>query len=310
MTPRRILAFDGGGIRGVWSLALARALEERLGTSLHAAVDVVAGTSIGATLACAVAADLPLRHVQGLVATHAAQIFPKPWPWGGLMRPKYDPTPLRDVLADLFGGSMFGALPIRTLVPVYDVAAQDALVLDSLHPGHGRLSIVDVCLASAAAPTYFPAVPLTIGTRRVVCIDGGVAANNPALVAWALDQARHRGEPAIVVSIGTGKKCRPVAESAACRAGAFAWVRSHDLIGTFLAGPSDVGDDVCLQAVTRGNYFRLQTPLSIASDDLDDASPGNLGRLLDEATDYCAARGGDLTLDLAAVALLGARHAA
>lgn len=304
---RRLLTFDGGGIRGLWSVAVLAALEERLQQRAGAIVDTVAGTSIGSILACAVAGGMPAVELRARVRRHARAIFPRPWPWAGAFRPKYDPAPLRAVLRDLFGAALFGTLPRRVLVPVYDVATQDALVLDSTRDAHAALPIVDVCLASAAAPTFFPAVPLTIADRAVVCIDGGLAANNPALVAWAADDARHPMTRSVLVSIGTGRRCRPVSAAVARRAGAVAWLR-RDLVGTMLAGPADLVDDACRHVVTPGRYFRLQTTLALASDAMDDASEANLARLEAEARAYQGERGGDLVLDLAADALLSAQR--
>lgn len=306
---RRLLTFDGGGIRGVLSLVWLEALEQRLQAPARTYVDTVAGTSIGSVLACAVAAGIPTAAVRTMVATHAARIFPKPWPWGGLRRPKYDPAPLRWALTLLFGRQAFGSLPRRTLIPVYDVSAQDAVVLDSHRAAHGELTVVDVCCASAAAQTYFPAVPLQVAERRLICVDGGTAANNPALVAWAAEEQRHPMAASVLVSFGTGQRCRAVDEATARTAGAIGWLR-HDLINALLAGPSDLVDEACRAVVPRGRYFRLQTPLRMASDAMDDASPTNLVALASEAEDYLATRGGDLVLDLAADALLSARREA
>lgn len=305
---RRLLTFDGGGIRGLFSVACLQALEERLGGPAHAVVDTVAGTSIGAGLACAVAAGVPTTEVRARLLSAGPVLFRRRWPWGGLLRPKYDPAPLRAVLRALFGDRRFGTLSIRTLVPVYDVARQDALVLDSTRAAHGALTIVDVVCASAAAPTYFPAVPLRVANRALVCVDGGVAANNPALLAYLTDADVH-GPEAVVVAFGTGHRCVAVSAAVAARAGALHWLR-HDVVGMLLAGPSDLTDEACRRVVPAGRYFRVQTPLLLASDALDDASPGNLVNLVREATDYVANRGGDLTLDLAAEALLSASRVA
>ena len=306
---RRILTFDGGGVRGLWSACVLAALEQRLARPVRDVVETVAGTSIGALLACAVAGGLPAAKLVARCRRDAARIFPRPWPWAGALRPKYDAAPLRAVLVELFGGAVFGTLPRRTLVPVYDVAQQDAVVLDSTRESHGDLAIVDVCLASAAAQTYFPAVPLALPHRRLVCVDGGTAANNPALVAWATEERTQPMTGAVLVSIGTGQRCRPVTEKAATRAGALRWLR-NDVIGAMLGGPSDLVDEACRALIPRGRYFRVQTPLQIASDALDDASPANCVALVSEAEDYLAHRGGDLVLDLAADALLSARREA
>jgi hypothetical protein len=90
----------------------------------------------------------------------------------------------------------------------------------------GRWRCVDVALATAAAPTFFPAhaVDDPDGHGRWVCWDGGIVANNPALAAVGevlrLDLAERgaavRSEAAAapdirVLSLGTGYRDMDIA---------------------------------------------------------------------------------------------------
>ena len=304
-----LAAFDGGGVRGVLPLVWAEYLEAQLGRPLGAAIDVFAGTSAGAMLACGFAAGLSATALLELFTAAAPRIFPHGWRWltdrcrrslanRRLSAPLYASTGLAEVLAEVFGEARFGDLPRRVLVPVYDVVRQEALVLDSERPGAEDLLVRTVCQASAAAPSYFPAVPFALGNRQCVGVDGGVAANNPTLVALAV--VGH--EAPVVLSFGTGQRTRAVASADAVRFGPLAWLARGNLIGLLLDGPSDITHECTRRLATSGRYFRFQTPLVRASDDLDDSSPDNLGRLASDARAYLA-DGGDLALDLAATAI-------
>lgn len=51
----RILAMDGGGMKGIATLRLLKELEERSGRRIHQLFDLIAGTSTGGILATALA---------------------------------------------------------------------------------------------------------------------------------------------------------------------------------------------------------------------------------------------------------------
>ena len=79
---KRIMAFDGGGIRGVFSLqvaaraeALFREGQGRPDLVLADAVDLFAGTSTGAIIATFLAWGYPVAEVERLYVTHGKQMF-------------------------------------------------------------------------------------------------------------------------------------------------------------------------------------------------------------------------------------------
>ena len=113
--PKRILALDGGGVKGVLSLGMAKAIETELRRRsgdekllLSDYYDLIGGTSTGAI----VAAGLALGHsVDAMIELYLGlgpKVFGRRVGDGNLFRPKYDPKDLRaaleqieDVLADL-----------------------------------------------------------------------------------------------------------------------------------------------------------------------------------------------------------------
>jgi patatin-like phospholipase/acyl hydrolase len=73
----RVLAIDGGGIRGlIPSLVLAE-LERRAGRRTFQLFDLIAGTSTGGILACALCAPepLPAEELVGLYEGEGPKIF-------------------------------------------------------------------------------------------------------------------------------------------------------------------------------------------------------------------------------------------
>ena len=92
------------------------------------------------------------------------------WPF----RPKYDATSLRTELTQIFGDRKLGESETRLVIPAYHPDEQGIYVFKTAH--HSRLEIdyrvttIDVALATAAAPVFFPAHRLPSGSHLV---DGG-----------------------------------------------------------------------------------------------------------------------------------------
>jgi hypothetical protein len=162
--------------------------------------------------------------------------------------------------------------------------------------------MVTVAQATAAAPTYFPPVPVHPpgGGPSLALIDGGVFANNPAMCAYAEAVRLAPGEPVTLVSLGTGEHTHlmPFAETE--HWGLVEWARP--IIDVVFDGISDTVDYQLRHLLGEG-YTRLQCRLDDASDALDDASAGNLRRLVAQAQALVAEQ--DAELD-AVCALLAA----
>jgi patatin-like phospholipase/acyl hydrolase len=96
--PKRILALDGGGLRGILTLGLLQRIETVLrerhgggaGFRLCHYFDLVAGTSTGAIIAAAVASGMTVDEVIGHYQRLGRAVFAKSVFRQGLFRAKYD----------------------------------------------------------------------------------------------------------------------------------------------------------------------------------------------------------------------------
>ena len=201
-TRRQLLALSGGGFRGLFTARVLERIEEAFGVRAGACFDLVAGTSVGALIAAAVAQGIPARAIRETFEANGEKIF-RSGPWSGLrrlVRAPYRADAISATLDALFT-SHAGALdaplwqqPLRLLVTTVDAAAHRARVIGGKGLGDGAPSDVtlrEAILASAAAPTYFPARRLASGETLV---DGGLVANAPEWIALAYGR-RHLATP-------------------------------------------------------------------------------------------------------------------
>lgn len=186
MTRFQILSLDGGGLRGMFSAAVLVRLEEDLDVRIIDHFDLIAGTSTGGVIALGLGLGLTPREIVEFYTEHGPRIFrdrSRTRSMRRLLRSKYPAQPLRDALTTAFRERRFGESTKRLIIPSYNLGEDDVYLFRTPHLPHlardWRELAVDVAMATTAAPTFLPAVHLD-GTRLV---DGGMWANNPAMVA-------------------------------------------------------------------------------------------------------------------------------
>jgi patatin-like phospholipase/acyl hydrolase len=211
--PFRILSLDGGGIMGTFTAAVLAQLEEMTGKKVVNHFDLITGTSTGGIIAIALGLGIPAKEVLDFYATKGPDIFPSTgitrrlrnilrWAW----RPKYSQGKLQDAVRSVVGDRLLGESRCRLVINSYDAVRGDVHLFKTAH--HERFKMdykvpaAEVAMATAAAPTYFPAFT---GNGGLTHIDGGIWANCPATVGLIEAIAVLGRNPADVdiLSIGT-----------------------------------------------------------------------------------------------------------
>lgn len=183
----QILSLDGGGSRGLFSAALLASIEEDLGTSVCDHFDMIAGTSTGGIIAIALGLGLRPREVVEFYLRYSPKIFGDRLGLRSIQqwfRRKYPSQHLESALRNTLKERLFGESKKRLVIPSYDLTSDDVYIFRTAHADRlkrdHKVPAWRVAVATSAAPTYFPAYR---GVDRLRLIDGGVWANNPAMVA-------------------------------------------------------------------------------------------------------------------------------
>lgn len=241
--PKRILALDGGGLKGIVTLGFLQrvedALKERHGADakfrLAHYFDLIAGTSTGAIIAAALAKGMTVAEVTDYYLTMGEKVFNRNWFRKGLIRARYDDRKLKKLLKDVLGAeTTLGDKALKTglvlMTKRMDTGSPWPLgnnprgryfagSAEKGRVGNADYPLWQVVRASTAAPAFFDPQTLVInegGSRRRAVqgsfVDGGVSPfNNPALQAFmyaSLDGFRvnwpNGADNMLIVSIGTG----------------------------------------------------------------------------------------------------------
>lgn len=272
--PFRVLSLDGGGIRGLYTASLLQQLTLRFAKyhgintdkslDLGGQFDLIVGTSTGSILAAALAAGVPLENVLNLYRTKAADIFQLPMPlqrgcfgdksraalWAlrNLFSSANKSESLRDALQSVLNeetvGQLYQRRGIALCIPSIDAETRRAWVFKTPHlkrlTRDDNYKLVDVCMASAAAPIYFPMHVIPSPNHGVnvghAFVDGGLWANNPVMVALveALEVAEPNQEIEIL-SVGTGGASpSQVLHENQTKRGSWQWKGGADIVATSL----------------------------------------------------------------------------
>lgn len=282
----KILAADGGGIRGYLSAHLIQRLNRAVPDYIEK-FDMFAGTSTGGLIALGLAYGITPQHLVGIYANHGKRIFKKPFfrtlgSFFGLRSAKYNYDYLKSVLDRMFSDKVLGDIKKKVLISTFDLASEkeprtwkpkfwhnfgtDAENPDRLMP------IADVALATSAAPTYFASYK--------GLIDGGTFCPNPSMAAVA--KACKEGcriEDIKLLSMGTGT-VHEFIKGNRLNWGIFQWLPY--LINIMLDGSNSYADYMCKHILPTPNYHRL-APVLPDKIDMDDAD--RMGDLLQIAGD-------------------------
>ena len=300
---RRVLSLDGGGIRGIIPALVVAHLERKMDAPASELFDLIVGTSTGGILALGLALQdnegrplLAAKSMAALYERHGAEIFERSL-WrklrtaGGLFEEAYSHEALEKILHKYFGDKKMRDCGTPVMVTSYDIERRKTVFLKSWHADHNELSCAEASRATSAAPTYFEPVNLQWAEQSRTLIDGGVFINSPAVSAYAEARKLFPDEPIAMLSLGTGELTRPIPYDEARTWGSALWVMS--LLDCMFDGASKAADHQ-MRLFLGDHYLRLQTQLHYASDDMDDASRGNIRNLKQTATELIEREAGAL----------------
>lgn len=174
----KILALDGGGIRGVYAAHVLARLEDTLKLPVSHCFDLIAGTSTGAILAGAAATEIPMQTVVGLFESKADLIFKRRWlSCSPFLRSRYSTEPIKRAIGKYLPAVTMGEIATPLMITSSDISTGKVHVFKSRYLKDlggpylrdGTVQLRDAILASCAAPAYFD--PMPVG--EYLLADGG-----------------------------------------------------------------------------------------------------------------------------------------
>jgi patatin-like phospholipase/acyl hydrolase len=285
----QILSLSGGGFLGLYTASLLAEIEEQSGRPLADMFDLVAGTSVGGIIALGISAGKSAAEIKQAFLDEGHNIFSPSRPpskahqvalryVANARKSRYSPDPLRQVIERIVGkGTRMSDLRRPTIVPAVNLTKGGPKVFKTGHHPKfvidWKLELVDVALATSAAPTYFPIH--RIGNELFA--DGGVFANTPDMIAL------HEAETFLgadrkdirMLSIGTTTSISSFSSSTSASLGLLGWFAGERLAKMIMGSQQAITHEM-MRHILGDRYVRIDSVLSQdvqAEVALDCASP-------------------------------------
>lgn len=207
--PFKILSLTGGGYRGLYTATVLEDIESHLKKKneddcIANYFDLITGTSIGGIIALALAYEIPANEIAKIFDENGKKIFKKQALFG-FFKAKYNSDTLKKILTEWFGNAKLGDLKRPVVIPSVDYTVGKPVTFKTAHNRSfirdRELKIVDVALATSAAPIFFKRHTI----NKSEYVDGGIFANSPSLIGLheAENYFEQNTENVKILSIGT-----------------------------------------------------------------------------------------------------------
>ncbi|MGZ3866618.1 MAG: patatin-like phospholipase family protein, partial [Bacteroidia bacterium] len=294
MRKFRILSIDGGGLRGVIPVTVLKKIEEITGKRIADCFDLIAGTSTGGLITCAITLRNPvkanepmytLEEIMQVYINRGKEIFPERnaiensiHKVQDILAPKFGTEGIDRVFRDILKDYKMSDTLSNIMVSSYDLtnncplffksrAARSNFAQDAL--------LYDICRATSAGPTYLPSYefyyPAENEKPNRNCIDGGVFVNNPSIAAlsefskyfkYYLPDSPGNDidyKNVFVLSLGTGSYVEKISEADAEQKGELFW--ANHISDVMMRGVNRTTDYAMKEMMEPGNYLRLNVAI-------------------------------------------------
>jgi patatin-like phospholipase/acyl hydrolase len=300
---------DGGGLRGIVPVLILQKIEAITGKKIQDMFHLFAGTSTGGLIACALSVSddgtKPLYNLQDIAnmyIQHGKEIFP-PAQKGilnlvgkveSLFEPNFSPNGLDNILTQMFAQRTMKNCMVPIMACSYDLKNNEPVFFKSRYTdkNYADATLHDVCRATSAAPTYFPAFEMNYDCKDRVCIDGGVYINNPGMAAVS-EISKFGNDPyyktspdfsfkdIFVLSLGTGTYKFDMSKPRYAHGGLMSWATHISDVMMQSVNASTVYE--CKEMLEKEQYYRVTIDIADAKySDMSDSSDATRQYLIDQ----------------------------
>lgn len=284
----RGLSLTGGGVRGVFTASALSQFEAKIHRPLDKCFDVICGTSVGGIVAIALACEIPAKTISEIFFKNIGSIFGNPAGLNpkNLRTARHSQDNLKSTIQQVLGPQ--AETRIRDLEKNLIVTSVDAIENRVVYFSNQKkigdtacedATLVDIALATSAAPTFFP--PHLIEERYF--LDGGIVSNNPDLetLRFLTSVLSRPVESSMVLSVGTGQTTFDFNVDGWMGTGGYSWLNRNRIIDRIIALQESKSSDL-VAGLLGTRYLRVDALLNERIE-LDETDPTILDRLREQA---------------------------
>ena len=273
---KKIICFDGGGVRTIAALVFLKKLEAESGKKVADIFDMFIGTSAGAfNAACFAFGGFSADKVKKYWSKNYLDKIMKSsffWDKASLIqaRPRYESEGRAELLNQIFKSNTLKESNKPFLCYAYDIEKRTHVVFDTANTPNTLFT--DAIAASSAAPMYFPTHQMR---DKSWMIDGSIVSNNPTLIGYSYSKKILEANNIKILSLGSGLNKKKIKGDISTKWGGVGWLR-NDIIGMLL--DSEIHNEISNDFFSE-NYLRINSSLGKINKFLDDDSEENLEKI-------------------------------
>ena len=282
-----ILSIDGGGSRGIIPLTILNYLYNN-NIDIIKKYKYYTGSSVGVLIICMlltphIKIDIKnMDNVKEEFIKIASKIFYNNYynrikTLNGYIGPKYNNIYIYNVLKEYFGDITIGELNGKIIIPLFDILSNDIIIIDN--ENNYDFKVIDLIMASTAAPTYFKPYELTYQNKKYIFIDNGVISNTQK--SGIIDKLllNYKIENINMLCIGTGHFKYNFINNG----GILNWI--SDITNIFMVADM-IREEYSANILLKDRYNSINLELDTIYNILDITDKNILNKLIDLTTEY------------------------
>ncbi len=284
-----ILSIDGGGSRGIIPLTILNFLYNN-NINIIEKYEYYSGSSVGVLIICMLLSphiNIDIKDINKLKDEFmklVTKIFNNSYynmitTLYGYIGPKYNNIYLYNILKEYFGDLTIGDLKGKIIIPLFDILSNEIIIIDT--ENNSDFKIIDLIMASTAAPTYFKSYEIEYQNKKYIFVDNGVISNTQKTCIIDKLLLKYNIEDINMLCIGTGYFKYNFINNG----GLLNWMSNSNITNIFMIADI-IREEYSTNILLKNRYKYINVKLDIIYNIIDIIDKKTLYKLVDTTIEY------------------------
>lgn len=296
-----ILSIDGGGSRGIIPLTILNFLYNN-DINVTKKYEYYTGSSVGVLIICMLLSphiNIDIKDINKLKDEFmkiVTKIFSNSYynmitTLYGYIGPKYNNINLYNLLKEYFGDLTIGDLKGKIIIPLFDILSNEIIIIDT--EKDSDFKVIDLIMASTAAPTYFKSYEMEYQNKKYIFIDNGVITNTQKTYIIEKLSLKYKIEDLNMLCIGTGYFKYNFINNG----GILNWISNSNITNIFMIADI-IREEYSTNILLKNRYKYINIKLDIIYNIIDIIDKKTLYKLVDMTIEYLENNKNDIIQNL------------
>ena len=284
-----ILSIDGGGSRGIVSLTILNFLYNN-NINITEKYEYYSGSSVGVLIICILLSPnfkidikdmdkIKDEFMKMIIKIFYNSYYNKISTLNGYIGPKYNNIYLYNMLKEYFGDMTINELNGKLIIPLFDILSNEIIIIDT--ENNSDFKVIDLIMASTAAPTYFKSYEIEYQNKKYIFIDNGVISNTQKTCIIDKLLLKYNIDDINMLCIGTGYFKYNFINNG----GLLNWISNYNITNIFMLADI-IREEYSTNILLKNRYKYINIKLDNIYNILDSTDKKIIYKLIDITKDY------------------------